>query len=65
MAAPAAFEIKIIGNGGDASAPHMSVDPIAIDLFGEDNVEVLEKPNMAGEDFAFYLQHVPDSYFMI
>ncbi len=169
MAAPAAFEIKIIGNGGHASAPHMSIDPIAIgcqvyqslqtiisrkidatdsavlsitrfnagtanniipnemtmggtvrtfkkefeteipammesiidgvvkahggtyefdyktyypavindeamteqvkasavDLFGEDNVEVLEKPNMAGEDFAFYLQHVPGTYFMI
>lgn len=169
MAAPTAFEIKITGSGGHASAPHMSVDPIAIgcqvyqslqtiisrkidatdsavlsvtkfnagtahniipnemtmsgtirtfkkefeteipkmmediisgtvkahggtyefdyktyypavindeamteqvktsaiNLFGEECVEVLEKPNMAGEDFAFYLEKVPGSYFMV
>jgi len=169
MAAPAAFEIKIKGQGGHASAPHLSVDPILIgcqvysslqsivsrkidanesvvlsitqfhagtanniipdeivmsgtvrsfkksyetqmpdlmkklidavvtahggtytfeyktyypavindkemtdhvqssmiDLLGENKVNVLDAPNMAGEDFAFYLEQVPGSYFMV
>ncbi len=169
MAAPAAFEIIIKGSGGHASAPHLSVDPVAIgcqvymslqtiisrkidatdsvvlsitqfhagtanniipneikmsgtvrsfdkktetempkmmesiidgivkahggsytfdyktyypavindetitemvrtsatDLLGDDPVKVIEKPYMAGEDFSFYLNRVPGSYFMI
>ena len=32
-------------------------------LFGEDSVEELEKPIMAGEDFAFYQQYFPGAFF--
>lgn len=37
----------------------------ARDLLGEEKVNTLDQPNMAGEDFAFYLEKVPGSYFMI
>ncbi|RME26070.1 MAG: amidohydrolase [Deltaproteobacteria bacterium] len=34
----------------------------AIDTVGEDRVDTLHTANMGGEDFAFYLQHVPGCY---
>lgn len=34
-------------------------------LFGEHGVHELEKPIMAGEDFAFYQQHFPGSFFFL
>lgn len=32
-------------------------------LFGDDSATVLEKPIMAGEDFAFYQEHFPGAFF--
>lgn len=34
-------------------------------LFGSDAVEILEKPSMASEDFAFYLEHVPGAFLFL
>lgn len=34
-------------------------------LMGEENITVLEKPIMAGEDFAFYQQHFPGAFFFL
>jgi hippurate hydrolase len=31
----------------------------AMELFGEDNVLIIPKPSMGGEDFAFYAQEIP------
>ncbi|MDN4073027.1 M20 metallopeptidase family protein [Fictibacillus terranigra] len=35
---------------------------IASDLFGENSVQWLNKPSMASEDFAFYLEKVPGTF---
>jgi amidohydrolase len=35
------------------------------DLLGEENVVLLDKPIMAGEDFAFYQQHFPGAFFFL
>lgn len=32
------------------------------DILGEDVVKIVERPAMGGEDFAFYLQHVPGGF---
>lgn len=32
-------------------------------LFGEESVEIMETPVMAGEDFAFYQEHFPGTFF--
>lgn len=37
----------------------------AVEAFGEQTVVDLEKPIMAGEDFAFYQQHFPGSFFFL
>jgi amidohydrolase len=37
----------------------------AKELFGEDSVEVRKNPIMAGEDFAFYQQHFPGTFFFL
>src|SRR5690554_1892747 len=34
-------------------------------LFGEDAVVEMERPMMAGEDFAFYQQHFPGAFFFV
>jgi amidohydrolase len=34
-------------------------------LFGEDAVIDLERPSMAGEDFAFYQEHFPGAFFFV
>lgn len=37
----------------------------ARELFGEDSVEIRKNPIMAGEDFAFYQQHFPGTFFFL
>lgn len=37
----------------------------ARELFGEDAVIELRRPVMAGEDFAFYQQHIPGAFFFV
>lgn len=37
----------------------------AKELFGNDSVKVKEDPIMAGEDFAFYQQHFPGTFFFL
>ncbi len=37
----------------------------AVKLFGNESVRWMEKPVMAGEDFAFYLQHFPGAFFFL
>ena len=37
----------------------------ANELLGEENVELMEEPLMAGEDFAFYQQHFPGVFFFL
>lgn len=37
----------------------------ASNLLGSENVEVLDKPIMAGEDFAFYQQEFPGAFFFL
>ena len=37
----------------------------AIDLSGEENVEVFPKPNMGVEDFGYYVSHVPGAFFSL
>lgn len=38
---------------------------LASKQFGEDIIEVLEKPSMASEDFAFYLEQVPGAFIFL
>lgn len=35
---------------------------VAIELIGEENVEILTKPSMGGEDFAYYLEQKPGAF---
>ncbi len=42
-----------------------TVKNTAAALLGEDNVQILEKPVMGGEDFAFYQQHFPGAFFFL
>jgi amidohydrolase len=37
----------------------------ALQVFGNDSIIDLEKPIMAGEDFAFYLEHFPGAFFFL
>ena len=37
----------------------------AKELFGNDSVEIKDDPIMAGEDFAFYQQHFPGTFFFL
>ena len=32
---------------------------------GEENISMLEESSMGGEDFAYYLEHIPGSYYRI
>lgn len=41
------------------------VSKSAYSLFGSDSVVDLERPIMAGEDFAFYLEHFPGAFFFL
>ncbi len=41
------------------------VEHSAVELVGSDRVSVAPRPNMGVEDFAFYLQHVPGSFFAL
>lgn len=36
-----------------------------VEVLGRENVQVIEKPSMGGEDFAFYLAHVPGAMFRL
>lgn len=55
------------------SLPGVSNDPrltqllsrAAGDLLGSDQVQEIERPSMGGEDFAFYLEHVPGTMFRL
>ncbi len=38
---------------------------VAEKLIGEDNVVILDEPSMGGEDFAYYLEKKPGSYFWL
>jgi amidohydrolase len=35
------------------------------DLLGEEQVDVIERPSMGGEDFSYYLDHVPGAMFRL
>ncbi|MFH5831311.1 M20 family metallopeptidase [Halalkalibaculum sp. DA384] len=37
----------------------------AAEIIGKEQVKILEKPIMAGEDFAFYQQHFPGAFFFL
>lgn len=37
----------------------------ASEVIGEDKVDLLDRPIMAGEDFAFYQQHFPGTFFFL
>ncbi len=49
----------------NAPGPAHSVKKAASQLLGEEAVHILEKPIMAGEDFAFYQQHFPGAFFFL
>ncbi|WP_319372088.1 M20 family metallopeptidase [uncultured Ilyobacter sp.] len=36
-----------------------------INRFGKDSIEIIERPSMGGEDFAFYLQKVPGTFLWV
>lgn len=38
---------------------------IASEVIGEEQIDLLNKPIMAGEDFAFYQQHFPGTFFFL
>lgn len=38
---------------------------VAQELIGEDNVKILDEPSMGGEDFSYYLEKKPGSYFWL
>lgn len=38
---------------------------VAVELLGEKSVEEIERPVMAGEDFAFYQEHFPGTFFFL
>ncbi len=38
---------------------------VAVDLLGEDHLLEVERPVMAGEDFAFYQEHFPGTFFFL
>lgn len=64
------LEVEISYNNLTVGYPVTMNDPkfnehvasIATDLFGEDSVQWLNKPSMASEDFAFYLENVPGTF---
>jgi amidohydrolase len=37
----------------------------AAEVLGPDNLEIVQRPSMGGEDFAFYLDHVPGAMFRL
>lgn len=41
------------------------VEKSAVKLFGSDRVEWTETPNMGGEDFAYFAEHVPSAFFFV
>lgn len=43
----------------------VSVMETASSLFGEEAIKILDDPIMAGEDFAFYLEHFPGAFFFL
>lgn len=47
------------------AGPTRFLEEIATDLFPADMVHRLEVPTMGGEDFAFFLENVPGSYFFL
>src|SRR5699024_8583064 len=38
---------------------------VASQIIGEEHIEVMDKPLMAGEDFAFYQQYFPGAFFFL
>lgn len=47
------------------SEPTEFLHGVAKDLFGTDKVKQIEHPSMGSEDFSFYLQKVPGSFFFL
>lgn len=43
----------------------MLLEKSAIEFYGKENVVKLERPNMTGEDFSYFQQHVPGTYFYV
>ena len=41
------------------------VEDTAVELFGEGCIKLLEEPSLGGDDFAFFMQQAPGSYFNI
>lgn len=41
------------------------VEKSAVKLFGRERVEWTETPNMGGEDFAYFAEHVPSAFFFV
>lgn len=41
------------------------VSNVAVDLLGVDRVQAIDRPSMGGEDFAFYLEHIPGLMFRL
>jgi amidohydrolase len=37
----------------------------ASEVLGKENIDIIEKPSMGGEDFSFYLKHVPGAMFRL
>jgi amidohydrolase len=48
----------------DAHAVHF-LREAATEVLGKDKIDVIERPSMGGEDFAFYLKHVPGAMFRL
>ncbi len=48
----------------EASLVHLLRDA-AVEVLGRDHIDVIERPSMGGEDFAFYLNTVPGAMFRL
>jgi amidohydrolase len=47
------------------AAPTEFLQTLARDLFSKDRVKLMPAPSMGGEDFAYFLQRIPGSYFFL
>lgn len=67
-----AYEVKCIADYDEIGSPIINTPEIteacvktAQVFYGKDNVEILEKPSMGGEDFAEYLNKIPGCFIFI
>jgi amidohydrolase len=54
-----------LGSVFNHTLPSSAYEMSARQVVGEDNVVIIDKPSMGGEDFAVYLEHVPGAQFRL